>query len=140
MIESPSAIGSQPSGDNEMVLPLQITFRHMQPCASMEVRIRELAALLDRLGTSITRCHVIVERPDRHKHQGSLVDVTIDMTLPDEDIAVRRAHPTHHTHEDPDAALRDAFRTARRKLQAYERKRHHDMKTHEGRTSREPRT
>lgn len=111
-----------------MMLPLQITFRRMEPSPAMEARIRELAARFDKFGNDIMRCHVIVERPDRHKHQGRLFDVTIDMTLADGEIAIRRAHPADPTHEDPYAALSGAFQAARHKLEDYERKRHHDVK------------
>jgi cold shock CspA family protein/ribosome-associated translation inhibitor RaiA len=115
-----------------MILPLQITFRHMNPSPAMEARIRALAARFDNLGNDITRCHVIVERPEQHKHHGGLFDVTIDMTLGDAEIAIRGTHPADHSHEDPYLALHDAFRAARRKLEDYQRKRHHDVKTHEG--------
>jgi cold shock CspA family protein/ribosome-associated translation inhibitor RaiA len=112
-----------------MILPLQITFRQMDPSPVLEARIRELAARLDKFSEHIMSCHVIVERPHRHHHQGELFDFHIDIRLPDEEIAVRRAHPETHAHEDPYVALRDAFRAARRKLEDYERKRRGDVKT-----------
>lgn len=111
-----------------MILPLQITFRHMSPSPALEDRIRTLAAKLDKFSAHITRCHVIVELPARHKHQGVLYDCRIDITLPDEQIAIRHAHPANHAHEDPYVALRDAFQAARRKLEDYERKRRGDVK------------
>ncbi len=114
-----------------MILPLQITFRHMDPSAALEARIRELAERFDRFSKNIMRCHVIVEPLDHHKHQGALYDFRIDITLPDEEIAIRHARPADHAHEDPYVALRDAFRAARRKLEDYERKRRGDVKTHE---------
>ncbi len=113
-----------------MILPLQITFRHMDPSPALETRIRELAARLERFSQHIMRCHVIVEPPAHHKHQGFLYDFRIDITLPDEEIAIRHAHPADRGHEDPYVALRDAFRAARRKLEDYERKRRGDVKTH----------
>ncbi len=113
-----------------MILPLQVTFRHMEPSPAMEARIRELASRLEHFGKDIMRCHVIIERPDHHKRQGNLYDVKIDMTLPDQEIAIRRSGPADHAHEDAYVALRDAFRAARRKLEDYERKRRGDVKTH----------
>ncbi|HVS77562.1 MAG TPA: HPF/RaiA family ribosome-associated protein [Steroidobacteraceae bacterium] len=115
-----------------MKLPLQITFRHMEPSPALEARIRELASKLDRFSAQIMRCHVIVEPPAHHKHQGFLYDFRIDITLPDEEIAIRHAHPADHAHEDPYVALRDAFRAARRQIEDYERKRRGDVKSHIG--------
>jgi cold shock CspA family protein/ribosome-associated translation inhibitor RaiA len=112
-----------------MILPLQITFRHMDPSPALETRIRELASRLDRFSAHIMRCHVIVEPLAHHKHQGSLYDFRIDITLPDEEIAIRHARPADHAHEDPYVALRDAFLAARRKLEDYERKRRGDIKS-----------
>ena len=112
-----------------MILPLQITFRHTESSPALEARIRELASRLDKFSDNIMRCHVIIEPPAHHKHQGALYDFRIDITLPDEEIAIRHAHPADHAHEDPYVALRDAFRAARRKLQDYERKRRGDVKT-----------
>jgi len=113
-----------------MRLPLQITFRHMSPSPALEARIRTLASRLDRFSGHIIRCHVIVEPPAHHQHQGFLYDFRIDITLPGEEIAIRHAHPADHAHEDAYVALRDAFRAARRRLEDYERKRRRDVKTH----------
>jgi ribosome-associated translation inhibitor RaiA len=113
-----------------MRLPLQITFRHMEPSAVLETRIRELAARLERFSEHIRRCHVIVEPPAHHQHHGFLYDFRIDITLPEREIAIRHAHPEDHSHEDPYVALRDAFRAARRQLEDYERKRRGEVKRH----------
>ena len=115
-----------------MNLPLQIVFRHMESSAALEARIRALASRLDRFSAHIMRCHVTVEAPHQHQHQGNLFDVKIDITVPDAEISIQRAHPRDHAHEDPYVALRDAFRAARRKLQDYEREHRLDVKTHTG--------
>ena len=115
-----------------MILPLQITFRHMDPSPALQTRIRDLASRLDKFSEHIMRCHVIVEPLSHHQHQGALYDFRIDIMLPDEEIAIRRASPADHSHEDPYVALRDAFRAARRKLEDYERKRRGDVKSHIG--------
>lgn len=111
-----------------MKLPLQITVRHMEPSPALEARIRELAARLDKFSASIMRCHVIVAAPAKHKHQGGLFEVRIDLTVPGNQIAIHRSPPLDHSHEDPYVALRDAFRTARRQLEDYERARPHRAK------------
>jgi cold shock CspA family protein/ribosome-associated translation inhibitor RaiA len=115
-----------------MRLPLQITFRHMEPSPALEARIRELAERLDKFSADIMHCSVIVEAPPKHQHQGGLFEVRMDLTVPGSEIAIRRSHPIRHSHEDPYVALRDAFRAARRKLEDYERERHAPAKTHVG--------
>jgi len=113
-----------------MQLPLQITFRHMEPSPALEARIRELAQRLEKFSDQIMHCHVIVEAPHQHQRQGGLFEVRMDITVPDSQIAIRRSHPIHHAHEDPYVALRDAFRAARRKLEDYERVRRAPQKSH----------
>ncbi len=107
-----------------MKLPLQVTFRQVDPSPALESRIRELAARLERYSDQIMGCHVTVMAPHRHSHQGALYDVRIDITVPDREIAIHRANPRDPSHEDPYVALRDAFRAARRRLQDYERRRY----------------
>ncbi len=113
-----------------MKLPLQITFRHMPNSQALETRIRQLADRLERFSPQIMRCHVIIEPPSHHQHQGALHDIHIVITLPDGEIAIRRARPADHAHEDVYVAVRDAFLAARRKLEDYERKRRLDVKSH----------
>src|SRR6185437_7170517 len=93
-----------------MRLPLQITFRQMQPSLALEARIRELVRRIEKFIDHVVRCCVIAEPPAHHRHQGILYAFGIDITLPDGKIAIRRAHPADHAHEDPYVALRDAFR------------------------------
>lgn len=111
-----------------MRLPLQITFRQMQPSLALETRIRELVTRLEKFSEHIMRCCVIVEPPAHHQRQGFLYAFGIDITLPDGRIAIRRARPADHAHEDPYVALRDAFRAARRRLVDYEHRRRHNVK------------
>ncbi len=115
-----------------MIIPLQITFRHMHPSPALEARIRELASRFDKFSAHIMRCHVIVQPLSHRAHQGALYDFRIDITLPDEEIGIRHAHPADHAHESPYVALRDAFRAARRKLEDYERRRRPDIKSRAG--------
>jgi len=114
-----------------MKLPLQITFRQMEPSPAIEARIRELATKLEIFSSQITRCHVIVEPLAHHQRQGALFDFHLNITVPQREFAIRGgARPHDHSHEDPYVALRDAFRAARRKLQDYERRRRRDTKIH----------
>lgn len=111
-----------------MTLPLEITFRHMEPSPALESRIRMLVEQLARFSPHILRCHVVVQAPHQHSEQGQLFEFRLDIVLPGHEIAIRRTHPADHAHEEPYVALRDTFRAARRKLQDYERRVRGDTK------------
>jgi ribosome-associated translation inhibitor RaiA len=111
-------------------LPLQITFRRMDPSPALASRIRALVSRLEKFDAHITRCHVIVAPPPRHRRHGASYDFHIDIELPERVIAVRRARSGEAGHEDPFIALRDAFRAARRKLEDYRHTRRGDIKRH----------
>lgn len=114
-----------------MKLPLQLTFRNMEPSEAMEANIREKAAKLDQFCHEIMRCRVVVEAQHHHHHKGNLYHVRIDITVPDNEIVVGQAHDLHHSHEDVYVAIRDAFDNARRKLEDYARRRQQHVKTHD---------
>jgi cold shock CspA family protein/ribosome-associated translation inhibitor RaiA len=77
------------------------------------------------------RCHVIVEAPHKHGHQGRLYEVHIQLTTPGGELIANREHRERHSHEDVYVALRDAFRALRRQLEDQERERRQDVKHHE---------
>jgi ribosome-associated translation inhibitor RaiA/cold shock CspA family protein len=138
-----------------METPLQITFRNMPPSAAIEDTIREKAAKLDSYYDRIMGCRVVVEAPHRHHHKGKAYLVRIDLTVPGGELVVNRARnrlnaaklrdpelagndlteshePSKHAaHQDIYVAIRDAFDSARRKLQDYARKRRGEVKVHE---------
>jgi hypothetical protein len=85
--------------------------------------VRELAARLEHFSAQIVSCHVVVEAPAGHHRHGEHFDVRLEILVPGRQIVIRRTHRESPEHEDPYLALRDAFRAAKRKLQAYERER-----------------
>ncbi|MEW6325296.1 MAG: HPF/RaiA family ribosome-associated protein [Nitrospirota bacterium] len=109
-----------------MKLPLQITEQNASISETAKDDIREKAAKLDQFSSRIMACRVTVISPHRHQRQGTRYNVRIDLTLPGEEIAVRR-----QLHEDLYVAIRDAFDAARRKLEDAERKRRGVVKVHE---------
>jgi ribosome-associated translation inhibitor RaiA/cold shock CspA family protein len=111
-------------------LPLQITFRHMDPSPALEARIRQRAEELDQFFDRITSCRVVVEcRHPRH-HQGKLFEVRVDLTVPGREIVVGRDPGANHAHEDAHVAVRDAFDAARRRLEDHARDRGGAVKRH----------
>lgn len=114
-----------------MRIPMEITFRHMEPSPALEARIREKAEKLDRFYEHVMALRVAVEAPHEHKSQGRLFHVRIDMTVPGGELVVSKGH--HHqsqAHEDVYVALRDAFDVAKRRLEEYSRQQRGDVKSH----------
>jgi ribosome-associated translation inhibitor RaiA len=100
-----------------MSLPLQITFRHMDPSPALETRIRRKAAELEQFFDRITACRVVVESRHRHRHQGNLFEVRVDLSVPGMQMVAGRNHAFDPSHENAHVAVRDAFDAARRQLE-----------------------
>ena len=115
-----------------MPMPLQISFRNMDPSPAVEERIRKKAAKLERFHDRIVGCKVVVEAPHRHHHKGKLYSVRVDVSVPGKDVVVDRVKPSDHAHEDVYGAVRDAFAAAVRRLEDQTRKRRGRIKTHAG--------
>jgi len=114
-----------------MQQPLQITFRDIPSSEAVEAAIREKAAKLDQFYDHIMSCRVIIEAPHGHHHKGKLYHVSVDLTVPGEELVANRAPGEHHAHEDVYVAIRDAFNAARRKLQDFSRKQRGKIKSHD---------
>jgi ribosomal subunit interface protein len=113
-----------------MQIPLEISFRNMDPSPAVEARIREKAEKLERFHDRIIGCTVVVEAPHRHQHKGKLYTVRIDISVPGKDVVVDRTKPLNHAHEDVYVAVRDAFAAAVRRLEDHARRMRGDVKTH----------
>lgn len=113
-----------------MVIPLQLTFRDLEPSSAIEEYVRGRADKLDRFFDAIMRCRVMIEAPHRHHRQGKRYHVRIDLTVPGEEIVVSR-NPESLVHEDLYASIDAAFDDAQRLLQDYARRRRGDTKHHE---------
>lgn len=110
-----------------MVIPLHITFRNIPASDAIEAEIRRRAEKLDQFSSQIMHCQVTVEAADKHKQQGRLYEVRIDLTAPGTEIAISH----NHRHEDVFVVIRDAFEAAIRKLQDHTHYRRGDVKVHE---------
>ncbi len=114
-----------------MKLPLQISFRNLEPSEAIEAAIRKRAAKFDRFYGDIMSCRVTVEAPHRHRHKGKLYSVSIDVTVPEEELVVSRSPDKNQSHEDVYVAIRDAFNAMTRRIEDYIRVRRGKTKTHE---------
>ncbi|MCG8416980.1 MAG: HPF/RaiA family ribosome-associated protein [Proteobacteria bacterium] len=102
-----------------MSVPLQVTFRDMEPSPAIESAIREKVAKLGQYYSRIQRCRVMVECPHKHHKTGAEYHIRIDVTVPGSELVVAHQGGGEPGHGDVYVALRDAFRAARRELQEY---------------------
>ncbi|MFY9608839.1 MAG: HPF/RaiA family ribosome-associated protein [Blastocatellia bacterium] len=132
-----------------MILPVQVSFRNTPHSDMIEEMIREEAAHLDQYYNRIMGCRVMVEVPHR-REEGEHHHVRIHLTVPGGEIVVKREPSLHSRQQDVQeeertkdreiershkhllVPIREAFDTARRKLQDYARRQRADVKTHEG--------
>lgn len=114
-----------------MGLPIQITFRDVEPSEAVESRVRVLANKLERHCDKIMGCRVMIETPHRHQTKGNLYHVRIDLSVPDAELVSSREQ--HLGHEDIYVSIRDAFKAIRRQLQDYTDQRRGMVKHHQTR-------
>ena len=112
-----------------MQVPLQISFRHMEHSDAIEALIRDKVAKLDASPDHIMGCRVVVEPAGKHHEHGNLYEVRLDITVPGEEIVVTREPSQHIQYRDIQVALRDAFDSARRRLEDYVHRRRGFVKT-----------
>lgn len=108
------------------MLPVQITIRDLPSSAVLDTHIRAKSAKLQQFYSNITSCRVVIEFAQKHKHNGKLFNVRIDVTVPGKEMVV-----TKKSNEDVYIALRDAFNALTRQLDNYSHKRHGRVKAHD---------
>ena len=107
--------------------PLRITSRDFALTGAIDTLIRKRAGRLDNYFDRITSCHVVLSAPTvKHHRNGGPFDVHIVLHVPGGELAVNRRHG-----EDLSIAVRNAFDTARRKLQDHVREMRGAVKKHE---------
>lgn len=114
-----------------MQLPLQVSFRQLEPSAEIEAIVAEKAAVLDRFADRIMSCRVTIEPAGKHRRQGNQYAVHIDLKLPGHEIAISREPSQHVEHREIGVTLRDAFDAARRQIEDFVRVRRSAVKAHE---------
>jgi cold shock CspA family protein len=131
------------------LIPTQVTFRGLAHSDALESDILERVAKLEQVHSGIVRCRVLVELPHRHRRDGRHFHVRIELTAPGGDPIVVSHEPSLHgglKHGDEDGhrkkteienvhryafvAIREAFDTARRRLEDFARERRGAVKTH----------
>lgn len=108
------------------MLPVQITIRDLPNSPALESHIRKKAQKLNQFYQRIGSCRIVITIPQKHKHQGKLFCVRIDLTVPGKELVVNRK-----LDQDIYIAIRDAFNAVERQLENYSRKQKGHVKTHE---------
>src|SRR5438045_5294297 len=108
------------------MLPVQITIRDMPASPTLEDHLRKKAQKLSQYYNHITSCKIVIHIPQKHKHQGKLFSVCIDLSVPGRELVVNRK-----LNEDVYIAIRDAFQAIKTQLESYACKRRGDVKMHE---------
>lgn len=105
---------------------VQITICDLPESPALETHIRKKALKLDQFYHRINSCRIVLTIPQKHKHNGKLYCVRIDITVPGKELVVNRK-----LDQDVYVAIRNAFKAVERQLESYARKRRGDVKTHE---------
>jgi cold shock CspA family protein/ribosome-associated translation inhibitor RaiA len=132
-----------------MILPIEVTFREMERNDQAEAWVRDAAAKLDQLYPKIMSCRVVIEVPHQRRESGNPYQVRVDLSVPGKELTVtrepkvtgspRRVRQTRRSkrleidapYKDLHAAIRDAFKAAKRQLRDYVRLQRREMKTHD---------
>jgi ribosomal subunit interface protein len=115
-----------------MQIPVDITYKEIEPSDALDRRIRDWVDKLERVFDRITRCEVLVETPHRHRRQGRAFHVRVRLTVPGGEIVASHDPGPDGAHEDVYVAMRDAFTAVRRQLEDYVRSRlRREVKSHE---------
>jgi cold shock CspA family protein/ribosome-associated translation inhibitor RaiA len=99
-------------------MPVQITFRGIDHSQAIEAAIRQRAARLERFSEQISRFHVVVDMPHKHRHRGNHYAIRIDITTPSGEVVVTRDPTLDGARKDFQSVLRDAFDAAARHLES----------------------
>ena len=116
-----------------MQTPPEVQFQGMAGTPEIEEAIAAHVAQLEQRWGRITACRVVMKAPSQRHRKGGLYEVHIRLALPDgREVNVERTPPQDERHADPNFALNDAFKHARRQLEDQVRRTRGEVKNHDG--------
>jgi ribosome-associated translation inhibitor RaiA len=113
-----------------MQVPLKISFHNMAGSESIEARVRERVARLERLSDAIVSCRVTIEAPHKQPHR-STVGITIGIGVPGKEIVVKREQRHHESRDDAYQVIGVAFDVAERQLEHHHELARREVKSHD---------
>jgi ribosome-associated translation inhibitor RaiA len=100
-----------------MVTPVEVHFHGIEKSDAIEQRVREKVAKLQRHFDRMTSCRVGIEVPQRTADRPKVYQVKIEIGMPRRGtVVVMHERKSSHASEGLSLAIRDAFETARRKM------------------------
>jgi len=113
-----------------MSIPLDLTFRDMEPSEAVTATIRNSLDRLCKIYDRIQRCVAVVQRPHHSQRNGQGFHVRLQIIVPDRVITIGRDPAHDDKHMNVYVAIGDAFRAARRKLHDHAEILRGDVKSH----------
>lgn len=109
-----------------------IVFENMEPSDFVRARIRREVDRLERFFGRTTSCRVVMRAPTAHHAKGGPFSVRVHIEMPGQRrVVVNRLPPARKALVDPQVAIHEAFRTARRQLQDQARLLRGEVKVHD---------
>ena len=115
-----------------MQIPLELSFRNIEPRPEIESRIRDKVGRLEKFCDHIIGCRVAIERPHEHASAGNPYRVRIDLTVPPgHEVVVDERPRANALSDELITVIGAAFRTAERQLKELNRIQKAEVKSHE---------
>ena len=113
-----------------METPLRISFQGSDVSEALNQMIIKHVDTLEHLYGRLTACHVVIKVPDKHHRTSGLYSANIHMTLPGGiDVNVDHTPQADERFSDPQFAVGDAFRRAKRLIKDHVHKQRGEVKT-----------
>lgn len=114
-----------------MQSPVQIQFINMDSSEAVEAAIHKWVNKLDEAYPDIMTCRVRIEAPSMKKQKGGLYSTRLEIKIPGHEIVINRTPEQRQSHTDAYVSIRDAFKSAQRKLESHVKKIQGKVKFHE---------
>ena len=112
-----------------MHTPLRITFQNTPSSAAIRQLIEEQVEHLEQFFGRMTACHIVFKIPDGNHRSSGLYEVTVHIKMPGgTTVDIDRTPGLDERFADPQFAVTDAFRRARRRLQDRAKVMRHEVK------------
>lgn len=116
---------------NTIQIPLELTFRGLEPDPQLEDQIRRKSDHLEKFCDHITSCRVAIEKPHEYARSGNPFRVRIDLTVPPgHELVVRKEPGDHELHDNLETVVNSAFQAAERQLKELNQRQRGEVKSH----------
>lgn len=106
-----------------MQVPVQISFHGLEHSDAVEERVREKVAKLEQFCKDLVSCRVVIEQHHKNTsnqhHKGEPYHISISLSVPGDELVVKRDPKDPHVHEDISLAIRDAFQSMEQQLKTW---------------------